>query len=85
VVPIGIAVGWELAYENRIVVVKEIKVVEKDGMKVQVAAVQDSSGKTEDVEILREDNDDNRKDLEGTVLPDNDKTTPGVEGEIEEP
>jgi CRISPR/Cas system Type II protein with McrA/HNH and RuvC-like nuclease domain len=84
VVPVGLAVGWELAYENRIVVVKEIKVVEKDGMKVQVASVQDSTGKTEDVEILREDNADNRRDLEGSVLPDNDKTTPGVEGEVED-
>ena len=85
VVPVGLAVGWKLFYENRVVVVKEIKVVEKDGVKVQVASVQDSSGKVEDVEILREDSDENRKDLEGSVLPDDDKKTPGVEGEIEEP
>ena len=85
VVPVGLAIGWELAYENRIVIVKEINVVEKDGAKVQVASVQDSAGKTEDVEILREDSDDNRKDLEGSVLPDNDTKTPGIEGETEEP
>jgi hypothetical protein len=84
VVPVGLAAGWELAYENRIVVVKEIKVVEKDGAKVQVAVVQDSSGKLEDVEILREDTDENRKNLEGSVLPDDDKKTPGVEAEIED-
>ena len=47
--------------------------------------MQDSSGKLEDVEILREDTDENRKDLGGSVLPDDDKKTPGIEGEIEEP
>ena len=85
VVPVGLAVGWELALANRIVVVKEIKVVERDGARVQVAVVQDSSGKSEDVEILREDTDENRKELEGSVLSDDDKTTPGIEAEIDEP
>ena len=84
VVPVALAVGWELDYEERIVVVKELKNVERNGTKLQVAVVQDSAGKTEEVEILREDTDENRKDLEGSVLPDSDKTTPGVEGEIEE-
>ena len=85
VVPIGLAVGWELALENRVVVVKEIKAVEKSGSKVQVAVVQDGSGKLEEFEILREDTAENRKDLAGSVLPDDDKTTPRVEDEIEEP
>ena len=83
VVPIGIAVGWELAYENRIVVVTDITIAERDGMQVQVASVQDSLGKTEHVEILREDTDDNRKGLEGTVLPGTDTTTPGVDSEVD--
>ncbi len=83
VVPIGIAVGWELAYENRIVVVTDITIAERDGMQVQVASVQDSLGKTEHVEILHEDTDDNRKDLEGTVLPGTDTTTPGVDSEVD--
>ena len=85
VVPVALAVGWELAYENRIVVVKEIKVVERDGAKIQIAVVQDRSGKREDVEILREDSDDNRRELGGSILPDDDKSTPGVEGEDDAP
>jgi len=82
-VPVGLAVSWELMHENRVVVVKELKTVDRNGAKIQVAVVQDGAGKVEDVEILREDTEDNRKDLEGSVLPDSDKTTPGVEAESE--
>jgi hypothetical protein len=84
VVPVGLAIGWELVHDNRVVVVREIKVVEREGARVEVAVVQDSAGKTEEVEMLREDTADNRKELEGTVLADSDRSTPGVETEIEE-
>ncbi len=83
VVPVGLVVGWELAYQNRIVVVKEIKTVERQNVKVEVAVVQNADGTLEDVDILREDNDENRKELEGSVLPAGDKSTPAVEVDVE--
>jgi high-affinity K+ transport system ATPase subunit B len=84
VVPVGLAVGWELMHNNRVVVVKETRIIERDGAKVEVAVVQDSNGSTEQIDVLREDTADNRKNLPGSVLPDDDKTTPGVDDEIEE-
>ncbi len=84
VVPVGMVVGWELMHENRVVVVKETKIIERDGNKVEVAVVQDQQGKTEQIDLLREANADNAKDLEGSHLADNDKSTPAVEAEVEE-
>lgn len=84
VVPLGLAVGWELMHDDRIVVVKETKIIEKEGAKVEVAVVETSDGKKEEISILREDNAQNRKSLEGSVLPDDDKSTPGVKSETEE-
>jgi hypothetical protein len=84
VVPVGLAIGWELVHENRVVIVREIRVVERDRARVEVAVVQDSAGKTEEVEVLREDTRENRTELEGSVIADSDQTTPGVEAEIEE-
>lgn len=84
VVPVGLVVGWELVHHDRVVVVHEVHFVEKDGVKTEVAVVHDASGKAEEIPILREDNGENGKDLEGSRLPDDDKTSPGVDVEIEE-
>lgn len=84
VVPVGLAVGWELVHDQRVVEVKEIRIMERDGARVEVAVVQDSDGRTEQVDILREDTADNRQALQGSILPDDDKSTPGVADEIEE-
>jgi hypothetical protein len=48
-----------------------------------VATVQDSNGKTERVEITREDTADNKDDLEGSVIADRDNSTPGIESEAD--
>jgi hypothetical protein len=80
VVPVGLAVGWELSHANQIVVVRETRFIEKDGVKTEVAIVQDGSGKTEQVEITREDSADNRRNLEGSVVDDGDTSTPAIEG-----
>jgi uncharacterized Zn ribbon protein len=64
-----------------VVVVKETRFVVKDGTRVEVAVVQGTDGKSEELEVAREDTDDNRKDLQGTVLADGDKTTPAVEAD----
>jgi hypothetical protein len=80
VVPLGLAAGWELRHANRVVVVRETRFLERDGVKSEVAVVQDGSGKTEHVEIEREDTPDNRKNLEGSLLEAGDTTTPAIEG-----
>ena len=84
VVPVGLVAGWELMHDHRVVVVQETRIIERDGTRVEVAVVQDSDGRTGQVDILREDTADNRKDLQGSALPDDDKSTPGVDDEIEE-
>lgn len=82
--PIALAVGWELVLDSdRVVVVRETKFVERSGTKVEVAVVQHADGKTEELEIARENTVENSKNLEGSVLSDDDKTTPGVEKEEE--
>ena len=83
VVPVGMVVGWVLVHADRVVVVKEIQVVERDGQKIEVATLADSSGNTEPVEMLREDTAENRANLHGSVLADDDRLTPGVDDEIE--
>lgn len=84
IVPVGLVAGWELVHENRIVVVQETKFVELDGARTEVAIVRDSDGKTEQIAVAREDTAENRENLEGSVLPDDDRKTPGVEAEVED-
>ncbi len=83
VVPTLCAVGWELAWSNRVVVVKEIRVVEEDGREIEIAVLEHDDGKTEEVPLVREDTKENAKELEGTRLPDDDTATPAVEREEE--
>ena len=45
--------------------------------------MQGADGKTEEIEIIREDTAENSEDLQGSVLPDDDKTTPAIEKEEE--
>lgn len=84
VVPVALAVGWELVHENRVVVVRETRIVERDGNRVEVAVVADSSGKTEEIEIVREDTRENSQELEGSRIADGDAATPGIDAEVEE-
>lgn len=86
VVPIALAVGWELAVAAEkanepdvIVVVKEVKVVEKREVLVTVTP----DGKVREIDVDREDNADNGKDLPGTELAAAD-VAPSVDAEIEE-
>ena len=79
VVPVGLSVGWELAHSDRVVVVREIKTTELDGQKAEVAVVQDAAGKSEEIEILREDSAENASELEGSAIPEDDVESPGIE------
>jgi hypothetical protein len=80
VVPLALAVGWELAVDDRVVVVHEVKNPSPD---VTVVVVRDGSGKTEEIEVVREDNADNAVELDGTELAEGDTSTPGREVEVE--
>lgn len=84
VAPLALAIGWEMVLEaNRVVVVTDTRFVERSGARVEVVVVHGADGKSEELEIVREDTEDNRKDLDGSVLPDSDKTTPATEREEE--
>ena len=82
VVPLGLAVGWELVHRNRVVVVKETRFVERAGQKTEVAVIEDANGQTDTVEIAREDNPTTAADLEGSVVGNGD-TSPAIEREEE--
>ena len=79
VVPVGLSVGWELAHSNRVVVVREIKTTEVDGQKTEVAVVEDAAGKSEQIEIMREDSAENANELEGSEIAEDDTESPGTE------
>ena len=81
VVPVRLAVGWELVHTNRVVVVREVRVVERDGRKTEVAVVQDAEGQRSEIEIVREDNAENSSELTGSEIADDDKDTPAVESD----
>ncbi|MEM6928493.1 MAG: hypothetical protein AAF602_16275 [Myxococcota bacterium] len=75
VVPVGLAVGWELVVDDRVWVVTSIQ--STDGQ--ETAVMKASDGSTTSEPILREDTADNGVELEGSELPESDTTTPGVE------
>jgi bifunctional DNA-binding transcriptional regulator/antitoxin component of YhaV-PrlF toxin-antitoxin module len=79
VVPVALAVGWELAVDDRVVVVHEVKTVEG----AEVVVVKNADGSTEEIEIDREDTAENSVAQQSSVLPDSDTKTPAVETEEE--
>lgn len=68
IVPLGLAVGWELMVDNRVVVVREVH--------EHHVVVSYQDGSTEAVDIAREDTDENSQDLTGSEYE--------VEVEVEE-
>jgi hypothetical protein len=58
VVPLAVAVGWELLVDDRVVVVHE---VHHDHV-----VVKHSDGKTEKIDVHKEDTEENAKELEGS-------------------
>lgn len=79
VVPVHVAVGWELMHLHRVVVVREIRVVERDGRRGEIAVVQDDSGQILEMDITREDTPDNSVDFPGMAIPESDANTPALE------
>ncbi len=58
VVPLAVAVGWELMVDDRVVIVHEVR--------PDVIVVKDASGKTEEIAVVKEDDAENAKELEGS-------------------
>lgn len=82
IAPAALAVGWELVLDHdRVVVVTQLKTVDRAGATVELAVVRGPDGKTEEIEIVHEDTAENKKDLQGSVLPDGDTSTPAIEGD----
>lgn len=75
VVPVGVAVGWELMVDQRVVVVQKVQ-----GDSIVVAA---PGGAPETIVIIKEDTPENTAAQQGSVLPDGDTTTPATEAEEE--
>lgn len=69
VVPVGMVVGWELAMESRVVVVREVR-------PTTIIVVNASGGGEEEIEIVREDTPENTVDEQGTEVAATDTTTP---------
>jgi predicted metallo-beta-lactamase superfamily hydrolase len=81
VAPAAPRVGWELAVAGQgdaeeLVVVKEVK--------PDVLVVSGPDGKLKDLEYVKEDTEENSRDLEGSVLPDDVVDAPYVESDISE-
>jgi hypothetical protein len=79
VVPVRVAVGWELMHLHRVVVVREIRVTERDGRRGEIAVVQDDTGQTLEMGITREDTPDNSIDFPGMAIQESDANTPALE------
>lgn len=66
VIPVATTVGWELEVESQVVVVTSVQPASGD--QPETITVQDSSGSTSTMEVVREDTADNGVELEGTEV-----------------
>jgi hypothetical protein len=58
VVPLAVAVGWELVVDDRVVIVHEVH--------YDHVIVKHADGKTEKLDVVKEDDTENSKELEGS-------------------
>jgi bifunctional DNA-binding transcriptional regulator/antitoxin component of YhaV-PrlF toxin-antitoxin module len=75
VVPVAVAVGWELNMGDRVVVVREVR-------PTTVIVVPAAGGAPEEIEMQKEDTPENSADEQGSVVPEGD-SAPAKEGEEE--
>jgi len=71
VVPVAVAVGWELSIDARVVVVHELR--------PDVLIVVDAQGARQELPYLREDDDANRVEQQGSQLDASDTSSPARE------
>ncbi len=83
VVPLAVALGWELMLDDRLVVVKSRRTRRVDEVDIVVLVVVDESGKDEEIEVHLEDDETNGQMMVGSALPEGDTTTPATESEEE--
>ena len=78
VVPLAVAVGWELMLDSRVVVVRQVKATS--------IIIITNNKSPEEIEVEREDTADNREELQGTEVPAGETGTPvrEVEEDVEE-
>jgi len=81
VVPLAVAVGWELMLDDRVVVVKERRTNTVDDVEVTVLVVVDDAGKEQELEVHLDDDDTNGQMMVGSVLPEGDTSTPATESD----
>ncbi|HLA72912.1 MAG TPA: hypothetical protein VK624_15510 [Steroidobacteraceae bacterium] len=79
IVPMELAVGWELQHARRVAVVRELHIVGAEGAKSELAVVALSDGTTEKFPITRQDTSDNRLNLTGSAIEPHDHDTPAIE------
>lgn len=82
VVPVSVAVGWELMMDNQVYTVTKIVPATADGPETVIITA--SNGQTQTMAILREDTPENAAELEGSEIPEGDTSTPGIESEVDE-
>lgn len=58
VVPVALAIGWELMVDDHVVVVKEVH--------TEYVVVEKGDGSTEKIDVVKEDTEENSVELEGT-------------------
>jgi hypothetical protein len=75
VVPVAAVVGWELAIDSRVVVVREVR-------PTTIVVVDVNGGAPEEIEVAREDTPENAVEMQGSVMPAGD-ASPAREGEEE--
>jgi len=78
VVPVAVAVGWELEKDGHVVVVHEVR-------SPSVIVIRYPDGRSEEVECAREDTPENGAELQGTVVAEGDPSPyREVDEEVEE-
>jgi hypothetical protein len=76
VVPVAVAVGWELALGPRVVVVREVR-------PTTIMVVDVAGGAPEEIEVAREDNAENGVEEQGSPIGADDQASPAREAEEE--
>lgn len=84
VVPVAIAAGWELQIDKEVVVVKEVRVIKKDGLTSETIVTTHPDGTEKEYPVVREDNQDNSVELEGSELSQNEQEIPHIESEAKD-
>lgn len=79
VVPTDLAVGWELQHAARVVLVRELQVSGPEASRIEIAIVSLLDESIERLPITRENTDENRVSLVGSLIEPDDPESPAIE------